>query len=291
MKKMGNGLVKVFALCVMIAAGMGLLIYDTPADAAEKNRQRKRAHKECVVCHISNTPEADSSLFPDGAEPSLICLDCHNYITSHHPTGFVPDRPLFSENDENPLPLYNNEIRCLTCHQIHHEKRSRKLLRGGPYADRREICTKCHYDEQYAGIDPHDMLDSNYQIKEVNGAPVCLMCHTAVPEQDGITSKVNFRAEIAFLCWRCHPPMPDGFSKDHFLVRPSLATREAMRRSENDNGISLPLLNRGRITCSTCHNPHEKGVIQFGPARAGEDEHDKLRMPPDKICSGCHDKK
>ncbi|MBA4373276.1 MAG: hypothetical protein C0402_10515 [Thermodesulfovibrio sp.] len=285
---------KVTVLFLLLVASIivaGLLVCDTPADASAKNRNRKKAHRECVVCHISNTPGADVSLFPEGAEPSLVCLDCHNYTNSHHPIGFVPDRPLFSEDDENPLPLYNNEIRCLTCHQIHPENRTRKLLRGGPYADRREICMKCHYDEQYAAIDPHVMLDSNYQIKEVNGAPVCVICHTAVPEQEGVASKVNFKAEIAFLCWRCHPPMPDTFFKQHFLVRPSLSTLEVMRRTESEKGISFPLLNRGRVTCSTCHNPHQKGVIEFGPARAGEDEHDKLRMPPNEICSGCHDRK
>ncbi|TAN40305.1 MAG: hypothetical protein EPN25_08070 [Nitrospirae bacterium] len=279
----GIGVMLIFMLaCLVLTAA------ERSADAAAKNR--KNAHKECVFCHISNNPEADAQLFPNGIDPSQTCLECHNYRTSHHPVNFVPDRVLFTDGEENTLPLYDDEIRCLTCHQIHADINSRKLLRGGPYTDRREICFKCHYDEQYAGINPHKMIDSNGDRTEVDGKPVCLVCHRSVPVQDGYTPRVYFKAEVAFLCWRCHPPMPDNFFKGHFLAKPSSKTLGIMRKTEVERGISFPLLNRGRVTCSTCHNPHQKGVILYGPAKAGEGEHDKLRMPANEICAGCHEK-
>ncbi|MHB8880978.1 MAG: cytochrome c3 family protein [Thermodesulfovibrionales bacterium] len=273
---------------IFMLSGLALGATSGSADAAAKNR--RNGHKDCAFCHISNDPATDSQLFPDGMEPSQACLECHKYRKSHHPVNFVPERGLYRDDEENPLPLYEDEIRCLTCHQFHADRSSLKLLRGGPYADRRQICFTCHYEEQYAGINPHKMIDSNGNRTEVDGKPVCLVCHRSVPVQDGYTPRVNFKAEIAFLCWRCHPPMPDSFIKSHFLARPSLKTREIMRRTEVENGVSFPLLNRGRVTCSTCHNPHQKGVILYGAARAGEDEHDRLRMPPDQICGGCHDK-
>jgi predicted CXXCH cytochrome family protein len=242
-------------------------------------------HSLCITCHTTAEPKAGPHLFAEGVDPSSICLSCHQYRDNHHPVNFAPANP-----STFPLPLFSGKVRCLTCHEIHggpQNKGTTKLLRGGPYPDRRTICFKCHYPEQYSEINPHNMLNSDGTIKEVRGEPICLMCHAVLPNPAvDITGSVRFKADVGFLCWRCHPPMPGSFFKQHFLVTPSTETLKNMQDTEERLLVILPLVPRGRITCSTCHNPHQAGVIVHEAAAKGADRPSRLRLP--SICFACH---
>ncbi len=243
----------------------------------------RNPHKNCTVCHEESALK--SGRIDPTADYSPDCLGCHDYSENHHPVDFSPpDKSSF------PFPLRNGKVTCQTCHVIHggaaHEG-TPKLLRGGPYADRRTICFKCHLRDQYSSIDPHNMLNEHGEIRVVNGKPVCLVCHARQPNPKvDWTSDVRFRADVGFLCWRCHPPMPGPFFERHFLVKPSASTRRAMEESEERLLLVLPMVPRDRITCSTCHNPHEKGVIIHEGAAKGADAKSKLRSP--SMCFLCH---
>jgi hypothetical protein len=163
-----------------------------------------------------------------------------------------------------------------------------KLLRGGPYTDRRKICFKCHVPEEYAKINPHLMQNGAGDILVVKGKPVCLLCHVIKPDPSKDRElNVKFRADIGFLCWRCHPPMPDSFFGKHFLITPSPKTLKYMKKTEDQDMVTLPLAPRGRITCSTCHNPHQKGVLSYSPAASGAEAPKKLREA--NMCGACHE--
>ncbi len=223
-----------------------------------------------------------------GGEPSVPsskCLDCHQYRENHHPVDIAPSDPA-----DFPFPLYGGKITCLTCHVEDHTAGGTKLLRGGPYDDRREICFKCHSQEKFLEIDPHVMLDKEGKVLTVNGKPVCLLCHAVQPDPDkDRTEDVRFRADVAFLCWRCHPPMasPQFFSA-HFLAKPSPSMLRFIERKEQEMQVTIPLVPRERITCSTCHNPHQKGVIKYGPSAKGADLPSKLRLQTPTLCFVCH---
>jgi predicted CXXCH cytochrome family protein len=246
----------------------------------------KNPHTACMQCHGVQEPKGEEAKFPPGVDPSIICLECHNYRENHHPVNFIPANPW-----KTSYPLFNGEVRCLTCHEIHGgpwREGSPKLLRGGPYADRRKICFDCHTNEQYAKINPHDMRDNSGTIKDIDGKPVCLLCHAIIPDPYINTeSDIRFKADVGFLCWRCHPPMPGTFIDKHFLVTPTYKAIAYMNRPEVQKKFTLPRIPRGRITCSTCHNPHQEGIIVFPPAAAGADSLHKLRDI--NICDGCHD--
>jgi hypothetical protein len=79
------------------------------------------------------------------------------------------------------------------------------------------------------------------------------------------------------------------FFKTHFLVKPTDTMRKFIEEQERKLQVTIPLVPRDRITCSTCHNPHQKGVILYGPSAKGADEEFRLRLPPTKICIACHD--
>jgi predicted CXXCH cytochrome family protein len=243
-------------------------------------------HTSCADCHGSPNPKGQQAHFPPETDPSKFCLKCHDYKVNHHPTDFVPATPF-----KAIFPLKNGKVTCLTCHEIHgglQQKGTPMLLRGGPYPDRRKVCFFCHTDKQYAQLNPHLMQDDKGNRLKVNNALVCLMCHELSP--DPTKDKANtvlFKADIGFLCWRCHPLMHDrDFLAKHYLVAPSDKYLMNMRRPAFQEKYTLPLVPRGRITCSTCHNPHQKGIIMNEPASSGADSRHLLR--DDKICDACH---
>jgi len=242
-------------------------------------------HTACVNCHVSEHAQPGRPALLAGFGPSDTCLYCHDYAINHHPVNFAPARAV------NPqLPLYDGEIKCLTCHEMHGGEGlsgTPKLLRGGPYADRRESCFGCHDQEAYEAINPHRMLDGEGNIRDIDGKPVCLQCHSVKPNPVvDRTNDVRFRADVAFLCWRCHPPMPGVFFDQHFLVKPEPEMRAVMREAENRHQVIFPLVPRDRITCSTCHNPHQEGIMVHPGAAAGADEKSRLRLKDN--CSACH---
>ena len=134
------------------------------------------------------------------------------------------------------------------------------------------------------------MLDDKGKDLMVNGQPVCLFCHDVKPDPaKDRTGDVRFRADIAFLCWRCHAPMADAkMFQQHFLAKPPLPMVRFIIKKEQELGITIPLVPRERITCSTCHNPHQKGVILYEPSAQGSDAPSKLRVPSPELCLVCH---
>lgn len=246
---------------------------------------QKGLHSTCESCHSTKAPQPGAASFALGLEPSSLCIHCHNYTENHHPVDFVPASSMNAS-----MPLFDGKVKCLTCHEIHGgpaHAGTKNLLRGGPYLDRRESCFQCHDQSAYEAINPHEMLDKLGNIRQVNGQPVCLVCHSKKPDPAvDRTNDVRFRADVGFLCWRCHPPMPGDFFDDHFLVTPVAETLQFMVESEARLQVILPLVPRGRITCSTCHNPHQEGVMQHAGAAKGADATFKLRLLPN--CQACH---
>ncbi len=254
------------------------------------SKLHKNYHTDCEACHTSAKPEEISGSFIDGLDPSSLCYKCHYYSSNHHPVDFVPDWPYTLRAIES-YPRFNGEIRCLTCHEIHAGpglNEIPKLLRNGPFDDRRESCFSCHYQGKFVVENPHLMLTESGDFRQIDGEPVCLVCHRLIPDPEvDRTDDVTFNADIAFLCWRCHPPMEGEFFDQHFHVRPSEQALEKIARTVSEGNVILPLSPRGLITCSTCHNPHQAEVLSYEPARATVGQTKKLRQP--NLCIACHE--
>ena len=254
-------------------------------------------HTSCVACHRISEPESlgEEPSFAGEIDPSPLCLDCHHYSVNHHPIDVVPG-PGYTNKTASSLPLYDGQVRCLTCHRAHTDAGQREfdaplqLLRGGPYSDRRELCLACHGEDKLSTFNPHRMLSPDGSVLESNGKPVCLICHLKKPDLANSSGEVTFRADIAFLCWRCHTFMSGTFLERHFHVTPRKTTRLAMRKSEKELELVLPLAPDGMITCSTCHNPHQQDAVTRPAAQAGADSPRRLRMEKERICSACHTK-
>lgn len=252
----------------------------------------RHAKLSCGTCHEGGPTEEHPAL-KNKKNPSDICKKCHRYGTDgdHHPSD--PDsQPVTGKTSvlDPGFPLVNGKMECLTCHQMHSEKEhysgSQYFLRGGPYSGRRDICFKCHKKDSLGGLNPHEqMIGEN---KDLNRF-ICLVCHLVTPDPKVDTFKtVKFRASVAFLCWRCHPPMPQEFMDKHFLKKPKDGTYQEMIRGEVKHRIIMPLDSKGRVTCSTCHNPHQPGVMVREWAKKGEGARKRLRVSGEEICTACH---
>lgn len=246
----------------------------------------------CGRCHESKAEVGKSNL-KKPENPSEICKECHRYgENDHHPSSTISGP--FGKTaaiDTTMFKLYDDRMECLTCHKIHNDPSvrigTRNFLVGGPYKDRREICFYCHQKEKYVGTNPHGAMV--YEDGELN-YNTCVICHEEPPNPKvDRTKDVKFRATVAFLCWRCHTMMNGNFLDLHYLRKPSRDTLINMRWSEEDHEMLLPLDSTRRITCSTCHNPHQPGVIVDARAQKGAGAPKRLRAQ--EICIKCHPEK
>lgn len=256
----------------------------------------------CLECHTETVKSGTPSLRFTNI---LQTCRCHGYTpdTYTHPVDIVPS-PEIKAKIPVELPLTDGKITCHTCHLIQWQcqddpeaKRVNGIfLRVNPFLPRTAICYFCHNEQQYKMLDPHNQLDVFGNII----ATKCLYCHTEKPDAQkdffksggGKGQGVKLIGDLAVLCSRCHFKQRrlHPISASHFK-KPSARTLRNMRKSEKQFRISLPLNYKGEVTCVTCHNPHEHGVIPSDRATAkGASEKARLRRPlfGNKICLACH---
>lgn len=257
----------------------------------------------CDECHLKKEkPKRMDMRFDDY---SGTCR-CHNYTpeTYTHPVGIQlsPEKQLKIPLD---FPLKNGTITCATCHDMSLqcqadsgiEKFNRSFLRGNPFLSRTAICYQCHNEAKYKMMDPHNQIDKEgHVVKEK-----CLYCHKRVPDVNqatplddpkGMDDLVAPIGQLNVLCYRCHYKQirMHPINANH-LKKPPAQILKNIRRSERKLGIILPLDAQGKVTCVTCHNPHERGVIpadKTGAGGAGEVGRLRVSKVRDKICLACH---
>ena len=250
----------------------------------------------CISCHEKEPAKGEPNLRFKG-DINRLCDRCHNGLFARrdmHPVGVTP-----SEKVKVPdyMPLQDGKITCSTCHnsslQGGGERRGSaretnpKFLRHG-FKVRNEFCFRCHVVGAYGKMNPHKQLDPSGKINE----QVCLFCHTSQPNVKvmGI-EHVGFNTEsLDEYCTSCHgkPEYFEYHPNGPHLVEPTGKILDAIMTAPRRIGVELPLYH-SRITCATCHNPHEKGVIRIDAAAKGADFPFRLRLGDSfLICRGCH---
>jgi len=262
--------------------------------------------KYCTECHEASEKDNPNPPLRFGDDFSATCK-CHGYSagTYIHPVEVVPS-PAKKAVIPPTFPLRNGKITCSTCHDISlqcmenpsAEEENKAFLRGAPYLSRTGLCVRCHQKGNYRMFDPHNQLDKNGHIVPEK----CLYCHTEVPDvsrgtfnTSGIHDQnVGLIGDLEVLCHRCHFKQSTlhPINAEHFRV-PSSKIRNAMKETEARLGVLLPLDYSGKVSCPTCHNPHERHVIPANrPAARGADEKYRLRVPGQagQMCLACHRK-
>jgi hypothetical protein len=145
----------------------------------------------------------------------------------------------------------------------------------------------------------------------------CLWCHIDAPPADSQPrdgTSYGLRGKAAALCRNCHIVAQSHPVAGHMSAAPSADMLQYMSAYEMKSKMRLPLAQLleiarvtkrtprsipldedGRITCYSCHNPHEKGLLPGGNPRAvGADlkqaTNHRLRIPQGSVCVACHQK-
>jgi hypothetical protein len=239
----------------------------------------------CLACH-PDTPQAGQPpvlRFPGNA--LQLCRRCHGGV-EHHPLG-VKSTPATWKMDFSRFPLEGEAVTCVTCHKPPEclamvGRENPRFLRGGPYNAVEEFCARCHEGKKFSSLNPHDQMDEKGEIYQKK----CLYCHVTVPALTAPFADLRFTDTLPALCVSCHQTAPRPEVDHQRRLPPSM--RENLRRFEERRIVRLPLDEDETVTCVTCHNPHERGLLK-GAAGVGADEEHRLRLTTtNEICTPCH---
>jgi hypothetical protein len=288
-----------------LLAGNNLLAGEQPAKTLKpKNRISKKYNihftgKECKECHEKTPVKGGNTFLKYGGDFEQLCR-CHHSTPGSlvHPWGIVPSK---GKIDKIPaeFPLKNGKLSCGTCHDIALQcqespkklrkklrKKKKFFLRGEPYKQRTDFCFKCHNQKSYEMQDVHDQVNDNGEML----VKKCQYCHTEKPDVKKTRYKnIKLIENPEAICQGCHVINGNHSGNYNHMIKPSEKALERMKNMETMFGIILPLY-KGKISCMTCHNPHEKGVIPAElPSAKGADSKFRHRLP-NILCQECHKK-
>lgn len=276
----------------------------------------------CSACHAFGLGGRETLSF--GGHISQLCESCHDgrHATHEtHPVDLIPSGAI-QERIPSDFPLQEGRVTCLTCHDVAWRctteesatKSNRNFLRGAPGSDSLAFCFHCHIRENYQPFNVHDQLEAGKTKTDT-----CLWCHINVPEVGFRLTKPTshgLRSTTPELCSNCHSvPTSHPAGDPHMHTTPSAQMRWYMSAYEMEPQMhlsfkqlleyvqaanrapqSIPLDEQGRITCWSCHNPHEKGLKpRWDPRSVGAEPkkatNHRLRAHEGDIgCRACHQK-
>ena len=253
--------------------------------------------KYCTECHVAAPREGGHPQLRYGGDFNVLCR-CHynqtnNYI---HPVDRKPSPEMIGRIPAQ-YPLRQGRIDCSTCHDIVLQCRDnpleraflkeQKFLRGGPYETQTSICYRCHDVAGYQMYNPHRQLNAQKEPIEEK----CLYCHSQLPDvKQTRTEDARLIGQMQPLCTRCHMRTTQQDFHAKHVRKPTREVLDQLKEMEDQHDIILPLSEEGSITCATCHNPHEKGVIpdiRAGAKGAGETRRQRLGGT-NQMCIKCH---
>ncbi len=287
-------MVVIFSVFTVPAKMNALATGDAPSPSAATNYINPHfTGRDCDQCHEKVPEPGGDSYLKYGGELSQVC-SCHNYTSKNyiHPVDIEPSDEKRA-NMPASFPLSNGKLSCSTCHDMYLQCKSvpknsiedRKFIRGGPYSKRTDMCFKCHDDKKYRKLDPHNQLDARGSIIEEK----CLYCHKKRPDESADSFEdVKLVGDLMILCQRCHGELGNHPGNAPHFVKPSTQLMRRIKAIEKVYEIILPRDYEGRLTCITCHNPHERGVIpKERDGAKGASEIYRHRLPK-KLCKSCH---
>ena len=187
----------------------------------------------------------------------------------------IPDDMLIPIN----WPLINGLLTCKTCHstpkvmtkqfgsqQDFTQQTYDKFLRKNDVNSnqpRQDFCFNCHEKKAFQPKSLHDMLDSAGQIIERN----CLYCHVEVPDVEQYRTTKNkqekpkLRLSRDIICNGCHLKTPHLNAIEH-QVKVSESMLTTIKQTERQKQITIPLADDAQVICISCHQPHQKGVLE-----------------------------
>lgn len=260
------------------------------AEVAERAVNPHGSKLYCLLCHEGRLDDPVNVTIRKGGDTVALCSGCHGALESeskHHPLEVTFGEETWKLGFIN-FPFRDGKLSCVTCHdEVCYQPRdlsNPSFLRGGPYTSESEFCYRCHTEDKTEIFNPHKQFLSVGLLKP----ETCLNCHTSAPDRTGKSAEpIGLIEEVVFLCQKCHGSVPRHPVINHLVAIPGdMLTRKTAY--EEKHKVTLPLGESGAIVCTTCHNPHDKGVLK-GDMGVGAGEILFLRLPDFReICAPCH---
>ena len=272
---------------LLLGVSLGLATAFAAPAPAQKAPNPHWKRDACGQCHkIENGKHL--AITPAAADE--LCLSCHDgrkAAYEFHPIGRAFDGQKYTK--PKAWPLVDNRLGCLTCHDmsggcsptLEKPGLNRMFLRDFQAGRKQSqpFCRNCHQASAYKKIDPHTMLlpDKNEVIEEK-----CLFCHSKTMDRKAVarTGDSDLKSAQETLCKDCHPQHKDPMQQGHLglpitpQMQAGMYAREVIGLSAQLNPAMVAQIQAagtkptlmvpdkdGRMTCSTCHNPHQAGVF------------------------------
>lgn len=200
------------------------------------NPHGKSNYASCQGCHLevrTKKEEMRANLRYAG-DDMRICHSCHGAMDACHPVLInLPD----TMKPGKDLPLTaDGKIKCLTCHDPMAGEAGvavRRKEKGEPW---NALCFRCHDKADLSSRNPHATMSDR---------DTCRFCHdTMTDPTNEEAGRVSFISNTRLICLRCHAQENHPMGANH-MVSPKGEVPEPFK-----------LDGWGRITCTTCHNPH-----------------------------------
>lgn len=248
----------------------------------------------CLACHPSElAPDASPVFLQD--DPTARCARCHG--ENHrgvHPMQVAPSEKTYPM-DFLAYPLdAAGRLSCSTCHDElcasqRNQQANPQFLRGGPYINTTDFCYVCHPRAGLGALNPHEQIDEKGKLV----TSTCTFCHRIAPDPEDIYTAYSGPEDLKFLhspvelCAGCHESFAHPTGINH-LVEMTEQRRKQLIEYETRHRVSMPLDSAKRIVCTTCHNPHAKGVLTDEAALGAGEQH-MWRVPSyAELCTPCH---
>lgn len=291
---------------------------------AKKEEPVQNPHGEpasCTSCHMAAAGGRPTLLF-DG-NVSRLCQSCHDGRSAAreaHPGDMAPSAAIAGRIPPD-FPLEGGMLTCCTCHDVTQNcnagRRSAppnpNFLRGPDVSRPLEFCFHCHVREKYETFNAHDQLRAGKAKTDV-----CVWCHVGTPDVgSGLKEAASYalRSKSFNVCSNCHtvpkghplggkhmnatPPAQMMWYMSAYEMQPRmrLPLKRLLEyvRAAKRTPRSIPLDENGRITCYSCHNPHEKGLLpNWNPRSIGAEPkqaaNHRFRARGGNVCVACHQK-
>ena len=279
-----------------------------------------RATVICQSCHrVHGARDKKALMTPN--ENSALCGHCHidRYAKDRAEAGVMGTHPVNVKSDRVKVADEvlesggklgaKGEIICQTCHTPHYAKYDASILvkRNSKSA----LCKTCHDDKKMVANTKHDLSLASGDLENIRGQSVkeagtCSACH--VPH-GGNSLKMWARPlskgkdKLAELCFSCH-------SDGKVAAKKQVGNEShpvGRKLSSLGHKVDLPGYTKdgvqskggGRVTCASCHNPHQWNPNDptegSKPGDPGDASNRFLRVANDTgdspLCQKCHSDK
>lgn len=232
------------------------------------NPHGAKDYGSCKGCHLDLLAKKElmKGNLRYGGDDILICLSCHGAMDSCHPV-LIHLSSGMAETAELPLGP-DKRIRCTTCHDPMPPAGKGVGLRGRePGKPSNAMCFRCHLKEDLAGRNPHLSMDDKES---------CRFCHDTMSDpKNEEASKVSFISNTRLICLRCHGQDAHPSNVDHMVTPVKYVPPSPFK-----------LDGKGKVTCTTCHNPHAESATEGGGKSRGKRY--AVDVEGRALCSLCH---